>query len=125
MLPRPPAIVPATASAAPAVIFCTSTNTASDVAAAMSNFPSCVIVMPVGAEASGTTRTSSVFPLDRLSAAIPMFSPRPVRDTKTQQPSFDGATIKGEAGREMVTDGDAAGALQSSDWVCAAVEAAV
>src|SRR5215469_6107554 len=112
MLPRPPSIVPATGSAAPSVIFCRSTNTAADVAAAMSSFPSCVIVMPVGAEARGTTRTSSIFPPDRFSAAIPG---RPVRDTKTQQPSFDGATMNGEDGREMVTDGAGAGALQSLD----------
>ena len=48
-----------------------------------------------------------------LQHAMPEFSPRPVSDTKTQQPSFDGATMKGAAGRGRVTDGEGAGALQS------------
>lgn len=113
MLPRPPAIEPATASGAPSVIFCTSAITVRFVAAPMSSFPSCVSAMPVGDDGNGTTRTSSVLPPARLSTAMPEFSPRPVSDTKTQQPSFDGATIKGAAGRGIVTDGEGAGALQS------------
>src|SRR5271165_1475919 len=114
MLPRPPAIEPATASGAPSVIFFTSAITVRVVAAPMRSFPSCVRAMPVGDDGKGTTRTSSILPPDRFSTAMPEFSPRPVRDTNTQQPSFDGTTMKGAAGRGRVTDGAGAGTLQSS-----------
>src|SRR5579863_1553137 len=125
MLPRPPAIEPTTASGAPSVIFFTSAITVRFVAAPMRSFPSCVRVMPVGDDGKATTRTCSILPPDRFSTAMPEFAPRPASDTKTQQPSFDGATINGGAGRDIVTDGEAAGALQSPDWACAVREAVV
>src|SRR6516162_4058088 len=124
MLPRPPGMAPTTASAAPSIIFCTSTNTAAVVAAAISSFPSCVSVMPVGEDGSGTTRASSTFPPDRLRTAMPEF-PRPVSDTNTQQPSLEDCTMKGGPGREIVTDGEAAGALHPLGWVCAVMVNAV
>ena len=36
----------------------------------------------------------------------------PISETKTWQPSADGRTAKGREGSAMVTDGEAAGALQ-------------
>src|ERR1700689_947740 len=113
MLPRPPGIEPATASGAPSVIFFTSPITVRVVAAPMGSFPSCVRVMPVGDDGKGTTLTSSILPPDRFSTAMPEFSPRPVSDTKTQQPSFDETTMTGAAGRGRVTDGEGAGGLKS------------
>ena len=40
----------------------------------------------------------------------------PISETKTWQPSADGRTAKGREGRVMVTDGEAAGALQLEGW---------
>ncbi len=96
----------------------------------MSNFPSVVrkwrcsggAAMPLrrfGADLCCATCESSIFPPDRFSTAMPEFCLFPVSETKTRQPSFVGATIKGGPGRVTTTEGDAAGALQSSDWVCA------
>ncbi|MGA2196847.1 MAG: hypothetical protein ABSH40_16410 [Bryobacteraceae bacterium] len=44
----------------------------------------------------------------------------PISETKIRQPSADGRTAKGREGSAMVTDGDAAGALQPDGWAGAA-----
>ena len=94
----------------------TSRKTGPSPEVAMSSFPSCVSARPVGGDWSGTTRRISVRPWPRVRSATPGFLPElsPIRETKTRQPSADGRTAKGREGSAMVTEGEAAGALQSA-----------
>src|SRR5580658_1485172 len=109
---------PNTGSPAPLVRRCTSRKTTALSAAAISSLPSCVRTIPVGDDASGATRDSSTTPPLRFRTAMP--GAPPVRETNTQQPSRDGTAVNGFDGSAIVTDGEAAFALQLADCACAA-----
>src|ERR1017187_5924843 len=113
---------PSTGLESPEAMRSTSRKTGPSAAAAMSSLPSCVNAKPVGGDLSGTTRSRSVRPSARSRSAMPGFLPElsPISETKTRQPSADGLTAKGREGRAMVTDREAAGALQPDGWADAA-----
>src|ERR1035441_10568114 len=109
---------PSTGLGWPEAMRSTSRKTGPSPEVAMSSFPSCVNARPVGGDCSGTMRRSSVRPSARLRSAMPGFFPElsPISETKTWQPSADGLTAKGREGSAMVTEEDAAGALQPDGW---------